>query len=122
MYWCHEDWAFPHVWSKPQQYHGDLSDAHVITTSKEEPRVGWILEQSNVNSEALRDRERKVLIAWERFTAQASEKNILAWAKFVLYAAGAAALVWWVYNMFAQPAAAPAAAQAVQNASVVLVQ
>lgn len=121
MYWCHEDWAFPHVWGAPQRYIGDIRDAPVITEGKAAPRTGWILEQANVNSEALRDRERKVLIAWERFTAQAHEKNIMAWAKFILYAAGAAALLWWVYNMFWQPAGAPAAATAAANATQVIV-
>lgn len=106
VYWCHEDYAFPHIWTKPQVYQGEfperirqwLTDPKQIT---DHPNgIPIILELAQVGSEVMRDRERKALIAWEKFKTGAKAQNIKAWAKFLIYIAGAIALVLIAWSMF----------------------
>lgn len=95
-YWGHEDYAFPHVWTKINTYHGSLPE---LIKNKVDG-IPIILESANVNSEALRDRERKTLLAWEKMLAKASAANWQAWAKTALYVGGAIALIIFAVNYF----------------------
>lgn len=108
-YICHEDYRYPikleynYVW---------------VTDPKDATKPRYVkvnLAAANINSEAFRDRERKVLMAWEKFKADSSSANIKAWAKFLLYAAGAVGLIFLAYKFFLQ--GKPAAASAAANAS-----
>ena len=123
-YWCHEDYAFPHQWSKPNVYTGKYPQKiKDWITDKEKAKDGIpiILEHANVNSEALRDRERKVLIAWEKFTTSQKALNIKAWAKFILSLLGGIALVYIAYSMFSSPDPTPVIQVVNQTSSGVII-
>lgn len=90
-YDCHEDWLFPHQWSQPNIYQGPR---------KEAPNAGWILEMANINSEVFRDRERKVLNAWERFKAKEAKHDWMEIAKAVAIVLGVAIAGLWAWNQF----------------------
>lgn len=103
-YWCHEDYAFPHKWGKPNEYTGKfpaLIKDWINVEDYNKGKIPIILENANVNSEALRDRERKVLNAWERFKKGEGAANIAAWAKFLFWGGLAIAIVILAWNLFA---------------------
>lgn len=90
-YWCHEDWVFPHIWGKPTKYQGDI---------KEAPNDGWILTSANIASEIFRDRERKVLMAWEKFQRDTSKKDWVEIAKAIAIIIGVIVVALWAWNQF----------------------
>lgn len=97
-YRCHEEYAFPHKWGKPQLYTGKYKEQikNWLTQNQldREEGIPIILETANVNSEVMRDRERKMLIAWEKFKANANSESIKAWGKLILWGLlGTAAVV-----------------------------
>lgn len=103
MYWCHEDYAYPHTWSKPNIYVGKIPQAIKDWVSKEDfanERIPILLENANINSEAARDRERKILIAWERFKAKNDAQTWMAIGKMLLYIGLAIAAVVLAYKLF----------------------
>lgn len=107
-YWAHEDWAYPHIWSRPNELNIDKDEAQRLGMP-----TNWILESANVNSEAMRDRERKVLSTLEKYQITANQANIQAWAKFILVVGGIAIAGIWAWNLFTGGDPAPAVQTAV---------
>lgn len=73
-YICHEDYAFPLIW-----------DDH---------------KASNVNSEALRDLLRKVLLAWEKYAADAAGMKWKSIGMMILYIGLGIAAIFFAYRFF----------------------
>lgn len=131
VYWCHEDWAYPFKWSKPNVYTGTNWQAIKDKVTEEQYKkmggIPMILEHANVNAENMRDRERKTMLAWEKLLAKTEAMNWAAWAKVALYAGGAIALIIFAVNYFkkGQPQAASVAVQgakqAATNASTIII-
>lgn len=89
-YFCHEDWAFPFIWGKPNKYR---------EASENEP-AEWYLTSANIASEVFRDRERKVLMAWEKFQSKASKKDWVEIAKAIAIVIGVIVVALWAWNQF----------------------
>lgn len=123
-YRCHEDYGFPHKWGRPNLYTGQYTQ--LLSKALQEARevkngeikgIPIILETANVNSEALRDRERKILIAWEKFKANAKAAEWSAWAKIILWTLLGIAAIIVAWRFIGNNAAKEVGTIVVQNAT-----